>query len=115
MLWDVFLGVVIERDFQVNAPDVSLEGLRVHKLGCALVTVLPSSPVHRSHVLSVAAPLMELLVARLALKQLVQVDDVDVVVQLPLVEPGLVTLRALEGPLFVMNNLNMLLEVALAS
>ena len=115
MLWDVFLGVVIERDFQVNTPDVSLEGLRVHKLGCALVTVLPCSPVHRPHVFPVAAPLMELLVARLALEQLVQVDDVDVVVQLPLVKPGLVTLRALERPLFVMNNLDVLLEVALAS
>ena len=115
MLWDVFLGVVIERDFQVNTPDVSLEGLRIHKLGCALVTVLPSSPVHRPHVFPVAASLVELLVARLALEQLVQVDNVDVVVQLPLVEPGLVTLRALERPLFVMNNLNVLLEVALAS
>ena len=110
-MWDVFLGVVIERDFQVNTPDVSLEGLRVHKLSCALVTVLPSFLFTDL----VAAPLVELLVARLALKQLVQVDDVDVVVQLPLVEPGLVTLRALERPLFVMNNLDVLLQVALAS
>ena len=115
LLWDVFLRVVIKRNFQVNTPDVSLEGLSIHKLGCALVTVLPSSPVHRSHVLSVAAPLMELFVARLALEELVQVDNIDVVVQLSLVEPGLVTLRALKRSLFVMNNLNVLLEVAFAS
>ena len=107
-MWDVFWGVVIERDFQVNTPDMSREGLCIgHSFA--------KFPAHTPHVLPVAAPLMELLVARLALEQLVQVDDIDVVVQLPLVKPGLVTLRALERPLFVMNNLDVLLEVALAS
>jgi len=74
-LWDVFWGVVIERDFQVNTPDMSREGLCIgHSFA--------KFPAHTPHVLPVAAPLMELLVARLSLQELAQVDDVDVVVQL---------------------------------